>query len=373
MKISTTSLTLIGKPGEKAKVIYRDRGDEPPPPIWEGQIGGEGRVTIDVPQAYLVVLGSRVHVPLRLFETKPVALTVALWDTEESPKTGVPPTAILEIAEPSLEWYSGSTGYDPGFLAQRVPLPSLSAEQQKDVALLGDSASYELKYTHFSVVMCGSRRLAYFTAVNIDGSKLQKLQRGRDAWYFDPRIARESQMGPDAYEDNDLDRGHLVRRLDPVWGDRAAEANEDTFHFTNCSPQHKDLNQKTWLNLEDYILANADKHDLRVNVFTGPVFRPDDKVYRGKYQLPAEFWKVVAIVKSGAQLSATAYLQSQSDLIQTLEEFQFGKYKTYQVPVARIEALSSLDFGDLRSRDPMVRLEAAAQIAVIEGPEDILL
>jgi endonuclease G len=75
------------------------------------------------------------------------------------------------------------------------------------------------------------------------------------------------------YIDNDLDRGHMVRRLDPVWGDAAETANEDTFHYTNSCPQHKDLNQKTWNDLEDYVLLNAGKHQLKLNVFTGPVFR----------------------------------------------------------------------------------------------------
>jgi endonuclease G len=66
--------------------------------------------------------------------------------------------------------------------------------------------------------------------------------------------------------------------LDPVWGSNFKDANEDTFHFSNCSPQHKNLNQKTWSDLEDYILRNADVHDLKVNVFTGPVFNQNDLI-----------------------------------------------------------------------------------------------
>ncbi len=50
--------------------------------------------------------------------------------------------------------------------------------------------------------------------------------------------------------------------------------------------------------------------NLKVTVFTGPVFRSDDLIYRG-VQIPAEFWKVVVIVKQDGHLSATAYLQSQ--------------------------------------------------------------
>lgn len=277
----------------------------------------------------------------------------------------------MVATEQSLEWYAGSNGYDPDFLGQRVELPRIPADLKGDIAPLKDGSGHELKYTNFSVVMNKARKLAFFTAVNIDGVQLQPHKRDSDKWYFDPRIEREAQMGPEVYSKNDLDRGHLVRRLDPVWGSRAVEANEDTFHFTNCSPQHKNLNQKTWQELEDYILRNTDVHNLRVTVFTGPVFRADDMLYRGKFQIPAEFWKVVVMVKQDGSLSATAYLQTQKNLIEDLE-FAFGQYKTYQVPVSRIEVLTGLDFGRLREHDPLAHVEAVLG-RVIHMPQDIRL
>ena len=279
-------------------------------------------------------------------------------------------TNQLATADRSPEFLSKAKGYDPGFLGPRVALPSLSAEQLADVAPRLDGRGYVLDYVHFSVVMCRSRRMAYFTAVNIDGRKIKELPRDRDVWYFDPRLAREHQIGPDLYVRNDLDQGHLVRRMDPVWGRPALVANEDTFHFTNCAPQHKHLNRRTWLSLEDYILGNADNHDLKESVFTGPVFRADDMTYRRDYRLPAEFWKVVVMVKPGRVLSATAYLQTQKNLLEDLE-FAYGAYKTYQVPVARIEAISGLDFGPLRDHDPLADVESTGPAIVIGEAADV--
>jgi endonuclease G, mitochondrial len=281
--------------------------------------------------------------------------------------------AKLKTVELSPEWYARSKGYDPKFLGLRVDLPKLSQERLKDSVLLMDGSGHELKYTHFSVVMSKSRKLALFTAVNIDGRRIEDLKRDRDAWYFDPRIERNYQMDPKVYEHPQLDRGHLVRRLDPVWGKGAKKANEETFHFTNCSPQHSKLNQKTWLDLENYILKNAKVYDLKVTVFTGPVFRGNDKVYLKKFAIPAEFWKVVTIRKTDRTLSATAYLQSQRNLISGLREFGYGEYKTYQVPVAHIEGLTGLDFGKLREHDPLSRLKGFAQAVAIGGAGDIVL
>ena len=117
--------------------------------------------------------------------------------------------------------------------------------------------------------------------VNIDGAKHVDIVRSNDTWAYDGRLPTDAQVGEDLYAGNGLDRGHLVRRQDPNWGDDATTANLDTFHFTNCSPQMSGFNQKTWLELEDYILDNTQRWKARATVFSGPVFSDNDRVYRG--------------------------------------------------------------------------------------------
>ncbi|MBK8049173.1 MAG: DNA/RNA non-specific endonuclease [Anaerolineales bacterium] len=278
----------------------------------------------------------------------------------------------FEVATLELEWFDGSQGYDPDFLGQPVPLPRLSPQRTADLAPLLDGSGHELRYTHFSVVMSKSRRLAVFTAVNIDGAHVKEPHRERDIWLLDPRIDAKHQCANELYKRSSLDRGHLVRRLDPVWGDEALKAQEDTFHFTNAAPQQKKLNRKTWLGLEDYILSNTDLHDLRVSVFTGPIFRDDDRVYRKIYRIPAEFWKVVVLMKTDGGLSATGYLLTQRDLISDLEGFTFGKYQTYQTQIGQLEGMTGLNFGELRKYDPLER-EEGNMIHVIGGAGDLRL
>ncbi len=219
-------------------------------------------------------------------------------------------------------------------------------------------ASGELRYHHFSVVMHRRRRLALFTAVNSDGGLAQKpagTAIGGSSIRDSPPTT--SRRGEAVYRDNPLDRGHLVRRLDPAWGPLAKAANDDTFHFTNSTPQHHDFNAGStlWLGLEDYVLGNADNRDLKVSVVTGPILAADDPLYRG-VALPRQFWKVVAMTKSDGTLSATGYLLSQAALLDEFlagpEEFSFGAYRTYQVPVRRIAAMTGLGAGRLRRRGP---------------------
>lgn len=284
-------------------------------------------------------------------------------------------SATIEVRELALVSYANRKGYDETFLKVKVPLPTLTSAQLQDCATMGTSSTYVIPYTHFSVVLSKGRKLARYTAVNIDGAKAEDLgPRENDRWYFDPRVPRKFQSGPELYSNNPLDRGHLVRRLDPVWGSSAVAqlANEDTFHFTNCSPQHAKLNQKMWLELEDFILRNAIDYGFRASVFTGPVFRDDDMLYRDSFRIPVEYWKVVSMVQQeSGRLSVTAYLRTQKKLIADLEFAYADEYKTYQVPVGRIEALSGLDFGLLRDSDPLFGKEGAVDAREISSASDL--
>ncbi|MDQ0382209.1 DNA/RNA non-specific endonuclease [Amycolatopsis thermophila] len=368
------------EPGSSGSPVFNDQWEivalhhASVPAPQQGELGGVVNEGVRV---------SRLAAALRTraFPPGQQALLSAVFG-EPAPVTAAPVTEAIRI-DPD---YSDRGGYDPDFLAgHRIPLPALSPDLVPLAAVNRQAAAepkYVLPYHHFSVVLNKQRRLAFFTAVNIDGTTSAKLRRETDNWSFDPRVPQEEQTGEEVYADNPLDRGHLVRRLDPAWGatrEVAKSANDDTFHFTNCTPQHEDFNQNktTWAGLEDYVLENADNRDLRVNVYTGPVLAADDDQYRG-VRLPRQFFKVVAMVRWDGSLSATGYLLSQEQLLQGLEvapaEFDYGAYRTFQVPVRRIEGLTGLSFGALTDADPLGQRETTTTIAKEVGrPEDLVL
>jgi endonuclease G len=270
--------------------------------------------------------------------------------------------------------FRGREGYNEDFLPGfGVPLPDTTAIAG-DVLPVPESEGSRLDYEHFSVLMSKSRRLALFTAVNIDGSASVSVPRGGDPWAFDGRISEEAQAGDELYADNDFDRGHLVRREDPNWGPTASIANRDTFHFTNCAPQLSVFNQRSWLSLEDYILGNTRRVGERATVFTGPVFRANDPVYRG-VAIPLAYWKVVAFIHDDGRPSASAYLIDH-DVDLDAQSLLFGAFKTYQRSVLAIEGLTNLDFGSLREFDGFSNEEKATgdvvRVLVTEA-EDIRL
>lgn len=289
-------------------------------------------------------------------------------------------SALLEQARPDPLSVS-RPGFNPSFVGFDAPLPRL-APQVENLAARMSNGGTELKYFHYSVIMNAQRKLAFVSAVNLDsGADFQVKRDGKDHWYYDERISQEQQAGPELYADNPLDFGHLTRRQDAAWGASEAEANSannDTFHLTNCSPQHSVFNQSSlashngvmlWGNLEMYVTSQSKKDSRRLSIFNGPVFRANDVPYRG-ILLPKEFWKLIVYRRDDGNPGAVAFVLSQESLIRNLpaEEFVVGPYQPFQVSIADLAQRTNLDFGKVESYDAMRRpTQEGLQKSLMEG------
>jgi endonuclease G len=257
---------------------------------------------------------------------------------------------VERVIEPFHETdYSNRHGYEADFLGVSVPMPTV--RRKSAMAELADGSNV-LHYEHFSVVVNKQRRLAQFTASNIDASKAAKEpEPGKDygrkglagfgetdteKWFTDPRIQLTHQL-PNRFYTKDrgaFDRGHIVRREDVAWGatyDQVRRANGDTYHVTNCSPQVAGFNQSmqkgVWGQLENLVLDQAETE--RVSLFAGPAFDARDPVFVGvddegavTIPIPRKFWKVV-VARSDGKLQTFAFLLEQ-DLSETeMETLEF--------------------------------------------------
>ncbi|MGB6586741.1 MAG: DNA/RNA non-specific endonuclease, partial [Pseudolabrys sp.] len=285
---------------------------------------------------------------------------------DDSASAAAPPQAEEAIVvDPD---YSNRPGYDPSFLETiEVPLPRVSKAMEQDTAQVRSDAQkngdpFELAYYHYSVYMNKRRRTAWFSAANIDGDHRPDIGKRRgDRWYMDPRILKSEQIGQEAFEPG-IDRGHLTRRQDTAWGSDVASAtlaNNDTFHFTNCSLQASPFNQgkDRWQGLEQFLLEHhAKKERRRLVVITGPLFAANDPVYKNdrmnySVRCPLQFWKICVLIRRDGTPSATGFVLGQED-IQNLPGFEeaFDVAAT-QIRVADLEERTGLDFGDLKKFD----------------------
>lgn len=260
--------------------------------------------------------------------------------------------------------YENRAGYDPDFLALRVPTPALGKALKK-TATLG-----ALAYEHFSVLLNPARKLAYWTAVNIDGATERRLgDRAADTWWIDDRDDNAYgtfQVGNTFYKKSGFERGHLVRRLDPAWGaddTEAARGEADSFHFSNCAPQVPKLNKQWWAKVENHVLDTANANDARICVFSGCLFTDADPSLR-KVQIPLAYWKVAAwtVGKAKPQLRSLAFFIKQDEAVAKLlktkgvEPLAVDLEKVpaaiqgYQTTVAELQVKTGLSFGALADK-----------------------
>lgn len=271
--------------------------------------------------------------------------------------------------------YATRRGYDKEFLGLALPLPKPLDDSALARTADGD---IELRYHHFSIAMHKQRRLALFTAANVDARPERKRPEPRPAgdysrkvlgglgkndqerWFGDDRIRPDEQL-PDRFFTKDrtaFDKGHLVRREDVCWGstyDEVRRANGDTYHVTNCSPQVAGFNRSNtaesdsnWGDLENLVLSQADTELL--SVFAGPVLDAGDRIFVGvddegpvQVQIPSRFWKVI-VARKGAGFESFGFLLEQ-DLSGAGVEFAVSSlWRPFMVAIADLQPLAGIRF-----------------------------
>ncbi len=354
----------------------------------------------DLPAAPGTTLTIPLQLQISLGWGGPVGLTVTPQAGQTPSSLNLAPSGL--IGEEALRYpvvdrdYSSRTGYDTGFLGIDAPLPQVSDTSL--VAVMADG-KYAIPYEHFTVVLNKKRRLALFTASNVDYAPAKREPEPGDysrdgltglgphdqeKWLTDPRIPQLDQL-PDVFYTKDggsFDKGHIVRRNDVCWGSTRAQvvrANGDTFHVTNCSPQVAGFNRPTsgvdnWGDLEVEIQkqSQAEKHC----ILAGPILAESDRIFDGKddfgpvrIQIPVRFWKVILANEEG-KLAAYGFILQQ-DLSSVPEEFSVNAtWKPYLIALDTLEAqLSGFVFPPEIHKADRSAVSAARKLARSAGAE----
>ncbi len=306
--------------------------------------------------------------------TVPLQITVSFGDSSIAVQQSVASDGAAEqeglkipVIHPGL---NRRKGYDPAFLDlddAEIALPKMTSAGKHVVAKL-ESGSPLLNYHHFSVVMHKERRLALFTASNVDWRKNSRIVNGTkpsrkeltglgkndiEQWVTDPRIPEDHQL-PDIFFTKDrasFDKGHLVRRDDVCWGksfEDIQKGNGDTYHTTNCSPQVKGFNQATqgednWGDLE--VLIEKQTKAEKAIVFAGPVFTDEDPVFKGvnkhgnvEILIPQSYWKII-VTKGDDGPQAFGFVLEQELHGVSWEMAVPEPWKQFMRPISEIEDL----------------------------------
>jgi endonuclease G len=292
--------------------------------------------------------------------------------------------------------YGQRPGYDQNFLGMRVPLPSARAALRPDMYTVADYKTYYeeyrnvpklnlasmkdddplvLDYHHFSLAFHKKYRMCLWTASNCDYRPIERQDRrkraelGGENWQLDPRVPAALQLtDADVYRPlKRIDRGHIVRREDNAWGTAglATEyANSDTYHWTNCTPQHEAFNQAhpqdksgqtiyqgaavrgVWGQFEGDLALAIKRGGGQATVFAGPLLKEDGDAIdwgNGEVAIPKRFWKVFVVPETTARrtrLLAYAYIFDQTPAVRkfglTYEGVELPQFVRNRVTLAEI-------------------------------------
>lgn len=195
--------------------------------------------------------------------------------------------ALVGFAQPA----SGQT-----YLEEPARAAGTSDVYVTTFANLGDvyTRSFTMRY-------CPEKRVALWVAYPLNASLMGTGSRG-DGWHPDPAIpeSRQAVLYKGFKYGSGYDRGHQIPSADRL----DAKGNEQTFQFTNATPQLHDFNGGIWAELEKVVRTWAKRSDT-LYVVTGVV--PGDQAIpdnEGRpVNIPAAYYKVVIrrnVTRSGS-------------------------------------------------------------------------
>lgn len=173
---------------------------------------------------------------------------------------------------------SGESGVYPDWITP----DRVNSWMELPVVTMTSNAAYVSHYAssangtairNYSMLYDGNYKLAIWVAYPLSRDYIGTVKR-TDAWAFDPKIPQEKQ--PDVksgtygvYATDACDRGH---QLPSASRTASTDMNEATFYVSNMTAQHKYLNQRIWVRLEDFERTVASSNDCdTLYIVTGPV------------------------------------------------------------------------------------------------------
>jgi len=210
------------------------------------------------------------------------------------------------------------------------------------INLSGQNNGLELPYTGINdTVICHAyycfqysepHEQAKWVAYEFEMNELPLTAERAKAFRTDAAVVTITADNDDYYKSG-YDKGHLApsrdMAFDPI-------AQEESFYFSNISPQVPDFNRIIWRGLEFKVRKWVEKYE-KVYVITGPVLRDGlPAIGENRVSIPEYFYKAV-LVFNDTVCKTVGFLIPNCDSLG-------NKYSGYAVSVDKIENILNMDF-----------------------------
>jgi endonuclease G len=188
-----------------------------------------------------------------------------------------------------------------------------------------------IRHKAYSFQYAESHEQAYWIAYELTKSETEKAYDRTDDFIPDPSVITGSATQAD-YAGSGYDRGHLAPAADMGW---SKQSMEESFYFSNMSPQVPGFNRGIWKRLEEQVRSWAIVYD-SIYVVTGPVLKAGlPTIGPNKVSVPEYYYKVI-LDNTGKDKKAIGFLMANAAGKGTLE--------SYAVSVDRVEQETGIDF-----------------------------
>ena len=221
-----------------------------------------------------------------------------------------------------------------------VELPALR-NGANDVFITHSTTFKGQKVTSFSMEYDKSKKHSRWIAFRFDNqTRLQEATRS-DEFIPDPSLDMEYQRTQVDFGKKGYDRGHLCASADRLY---QQEANDQTFYYTNMSPQRNKFNTGIWLTLEGQVQSwgrSCTSSDTLYVVKGGTIDKEDQ--IRGYISndlskpIP-KYYYMALLFKKGDSFKAIAFWMEHTDTPKST------KLVDYALSIDELEEKTGIDF-----------------------------
>jgi len=185
-------------------------------------------------------------------------------------------------------------------------------------------------YTGFSLSYNEDNEQANWVAYELTDIELIKKVKRSNNFSSDPHVTSGSAENND-YRRSGYSRGHLAPAGDMTW---SKQAMDESFYFSNISPQTQEFNNGLWKDLEEDIRRWAKKYK-SVQIVTGPIFTEGmETIGNSQVSVPLYFFKSVMVYWEGSYRPLAFIIPQNSNA---------RKYTDHAVSIDEIERKTGLN------------------------------
>lgn len=239
---------------------------------------------------------------------------------------------------PKKESISKVKSVDTSKIILQIPITDLEIPILKPDSYIINHFAYSLCYNEES-------EQAEWVAYLLTRNETRSIYKRSDRFIEDPMVKTRSADHSD-YSKSGFDRGHLAPAGDMGW---SSQSMEESFYYSNMSPQDPSFNRGIWKKMEEMVRAWALEYD-SLYIVTGPVLNSGlQSIGQNGVAVPKFYYKII-LDNSGKDKKALAFLVPNKGSKESISSFV--------VNIDKVEEITGIDFFPLLPDNIEKSLEA---------------